>query len=140
MQVKLFICVHCIHELHWICETNQGNQLSCLLPLILQFPEFIAFFFSRLSWPSVGNPPPVPVRNVLGNLPSFPTHQIGVSLFFSSELFNQVCIFLFLLNFCMFLFGVLLIDYGNDSNRQYVYETEEWRKKNNKIENPFVLS
>ncbi|GMN57707.1 hypothetical protein TIFTF001_026817 [Ficus carica] len=33
-----------------------------------KFPEFIASFFSRLSWPSVGSPPAAPSR---GNLPSF---------------------------------------------------------------------
>ncbi|MFQ6663208.1 hypothetical protein Gotur_030816 [Gossypium turneri] len=32
-----------------------------------KFPEFITSFFSRLSWPSIGNPPTTPARNLAGN-------------------------------------------------------------------------
>ncbi|XP_015866381.1 rhomboid-like protein 20 [Ziziphus jujuba] len=41
-----------------------------------KFPEFVASFFSRLSWPSVGNPPAAPTRNVVGNAPSYTGHQV----------------------------------------------------------------
>ncbi|XP_039045601.1 rhomboid-like protein 20 [Hibiscus syriacus] len=41
-----------------------------------KFPEFIASFFSRLSWPSMENPPTTPARNLAGNAPSYTTHQV----------------------------------------------------------------
>ncbi|KAA3454191.1 ubiquitin-associated domain-containing protein 2-like isoform X1 [Gossypium australe] len=40
-----------------------------------KFPEFITSFFSRLSWPSIGNPPTTPARNLAGNVPSYTTRQ-----------------------------------------------------------------
>lgn len=41
-----------------------------------KFPEFISSFFSRLSLPSVGNPPAAPSRDVRGNTPSFMNRQV----------------------------------------------------------------
>ncbi|MBA0631306.1 hypothetical protein Godav_000189 [Gossypium davidsonii] len=41
-----------------------------------KFPEFITSFFSRLSWPSIGNPPTTPARNLAGNVPSYTTRQV----------------------------------------------------------------
>ncbi|KAL9427839.1 hypothetical protein AB3S75_029927 [Citrus x aurantiifolia] len=40
-----------------------------------KFPEFITSFFSRLSLPSMGNPPAAPSRNVLGSIPSHAGRQ-----------------------------------------------------------------
>lgn len=48
---------------------------------ILQLPEFVTSFFLRLSWPSVGNPPAAPTRNIVGNAPSYTGHQVEVSIF-----------------------------------------------------------
>ena len=58
-------------------------------PFILQFPEFVASFFSRLSWPSVGNPPAAPTRNVVGNAPLYTGHQVEASIFLNY--FSLVC-------------------------------------------------
>ncbi|TYI99224.1 hypothetical protein E1A91_A13G001500v1 [Gossypium mustelinum] len=41
-----------------------------------KFPEFITSFFSRVSWPSIGNPPTTPARNLAGNVPSYTTRQV----------------------------------------------------------------
>ncbi|KAL4324759.1 hypothetical protein GQ457_11G007020 [Hibiscus cannabinus] len=41
-----------------------------------KFPMFISSFFSRLSWPSMGNPPTAPARNLAGNAPSYTTRQV----------------------------------------------------------------
>lgn len=40
-----------------------------------KFPEFITSFFSRLSLPSMGNPPAAPSRNVRGSIPSHAGRQ-----------------------------------------------------------------
>ncbi|CAN4109323.1 unnamed protein product [Withania somnifera] len=61
-----------------------GIIAGCLYRLNLfrirrvKFPEFIASFFARLSWPSVGNipPPSAPARNSPGNVPIFAGRQI----------------------------------------------------------------
>ncbi|KAA8517940.1 hypothetical protein F0562_015414 [Nyssa sinensis] len=43
----------------------------------MKLPEFIASFFYRLSWPSVGSTSPAaPSRNVLGNMPSHTSRQV----------------------------------------------------------------
>jgi hypothetical protein len=41
----------------------------------MKFPEFIASFFSRLSWPSTSSPPLAPSRNIVGSLPPFTNRQ-----------------------------------------------------------------
>jgi len=42
-----------------------------------KFPKFIALFFSRFSWPSVGTTSPVaPSRNVMGNVPSYTGRRV----------------------------------------------------------------
>lgn len=41
-----------------------------------KFPEFITSFFSCVSWPSIGNPPTTPARNLAGNVPSYTTRQV----------------------------------------------------------------
>ncbi|KZV22473.1 Ubiquitin-associated (UBA) protein isoform 1 [Dorcoceras hygrometricum] len=43
----------------------------------MKLPDFVASFFSRLSWPSIGNTSPtVSPRNVLGSAPSAATRQM----------------------------------------------------------------
>ncbi|XP_050245250.1 rhomboid-like protein 20 [Quercus robur] len=41
-----------------------------------KFPEFVTSFFSRLSWPTTGNPPSAPTRNIVGNVPSYAGRQV----------------------------------------------------------------
>ncbi|XP_022746017.1 rhomboid-like protein 20 [Durio zibethinus] len=41
-----------------------------------KFPKFITSFFSRLSWPAMGNPPTAPARSLAGNVPSYTTRQV----------------------------------------------------------------
>ncbi|KAL1291745.1 rhomboid-like protein 20 isoform X1 [Arachis duranensis] len=41
-----------------------------------KFPDFISSFFSRFSLPSMGSPRGPSTRNVAGNVPSYPTHQM----------------------------------------------------------------
>ncbi|XP_020213164.1 rhomboid-like protein 20 [Cajanus cajan] len=41
-----------------------------------KFPELISSFFSRFSLPSMGSPRAAPARNVVRNVPSYPTHQM----------------------------------------------------------------
>ncbi|KAB2608416.1 ubiquitin-associated domain-containing protein 2-like [Pyrus ussuriensis x Pyrus communis] len=41
-----------------------------------KFPEVIASFFSRISWPSMRTPPAAPSRNVVGNAPPFTARQV----------------------------------------------------------------
>ena len=67
--------------------------MMCVPFLNLQFPEFIASFFSRLSLPSVGSTSSaVPTRNVLGNVPSYAAgRQVEASInlnYFSFSLPN----------------------------------------------------
>nr|GMD57801.1 rhomboid-like protein 20 [Ipomoea batatas] len=40
------------------------------------FPDFIASFFSRLSWPSTGSTSSPAPRNALGNVPSYASRQV----------------------------------------------------------------
>jgi hypothetical protein len=47
---------------------------------MLQFPEFVASFFSRLSWPSTGSPPSAPTRNIVGNVPSYAGRRVEASV------------------------------------------------------------
>ncbi|XP_019199657.1 PREDICTED: rhomboid-like protein 20 [Ipomoea nil] len=42
----------------------------------VKFPDFIASFFSRLSWPSTGSTPSPAPRNALGNVPSYASRQV----------------------------------------------------------------
>ncbi|KAM7524421.1 hypothetical protein LguiA_014323 [Lonicera macranthoides] len=43
----------------------------------MKFPEFIASFFSRLSWPSIrSSSPSAPSRNILGNVRPYAVHQV----------------------------------------------------------------
>ncbi|KAK2991452.1 hypothetical protein RJ640_012060 [Escallonia rubra] len=61
-----------------ICGIVAGSlyRLNIFCIRRMKFPEFIASFFSRLSWPSVGSTSPAaPTRNVLGNLPSYAGRQ-----------------------------------------------------------------
>ncbi|KAJ0099326.1 hypothetical protein Patl1_21158 [Pistacia atlantica] len=44
-----------------------------------KFPEFVASFFSRLSWPSVGSSSAAPSRNVVGSVPSYTGRQVEAS-------------------------------------------------------------
>ncbi|XXG52828.1 hypothetical protein AAC387_Pa03g1037 [Persea americana] len=45
----------------------------------IKFPEFMASFFSRLSWPAFrGLPSSASSGNMIGNLPSYPGHQLEV--------------------------------------------------------------
>ncbi|XP_038990815.1 rhomboid-like protein 20 [Hibiscus syriacus] len=52
----------------------QGRSLK--LGLSYQFPVFITSFFSRLSFPSMGNSPTAPARNLAENVPSYTTRQV----------------------------------------------------------------
>lgn len=51
----------------------------CSCDPTLQFPEFIASFFSRISLPSMGSPRAASTRNVAGNVPSYPGRQVEAS-------------------------------------------------------------
>nr|GMD59213.1 rhomboid-like protein 20 [Ipomoea batatas] len=42
----------------------------------VKFPDFIASFFSRLSWPSTGSTSSPAPRNALGNVPSYASRQV----------------------------------------------------------------
>ncbi|KAJ6912591.1 hypothetical protein NC651_015113 [Populus alba x Populus x berolinensis] len=44
-----------------------------------KFPEFIASFFSRLSWPSTGSPRGATSRNVTGSAPSYAGRHVQAS-------------------------------------------------------------
>lgn len=56
----------------WHC-----SYFSCF-----QFPDFIASFFSRLSWPSMGSTAPAaPSRNVPRNIPSYTARQVEASIY-----------------------------------------------------------
>lgn len=47
---------------------------------VLQLPEVIASFFSRLSWPTAGgSPPSASGGNVLGNVPSYRGREVEAS-------------------------------------------------------------
>ncbi|KAK3013993.1 hypothetical protein RJ639_009546 [Escallonia herrerae] len=68
-----------------ICGLVAGSlyRLNIFCIRRMKFPEFIASFFSWLSWPSVGSTSPAaPSRNVLGNLPSYAGRQVEASLLF----------------------------------------------------------
>ncbi|KAL7165844.1 hypothetical protein ACSBR2_036668 [Camellia fascicularis] len=62
-----------------ICGILAGSlyRLNVLHIRRLKLPDFIASFFLRFSWPSVGSTPPAaPSRNVLGNIPSYTARQV----------------------------------------------------------------
>ncbi|XP_027174497.1 rhomboid-like protein 20 isoform X1 [Coffea eugenioides] len=62
-----------------ICGILAGSlyRLNILRIRSMKFPEFIASFFSRLSWPSSGNiPPAAPARNTVGSMPSYAGRQV----------------------------------------------------------------
>nr|GMD51154.1 rhomboid-like protein 20 [Ipomoea batatas] len=44
----------------------------------VKFPDFIASFFSRLSWPSTGSTSSPAPRNALGNVPSYASRQVEI--------------------------------------------------------------
>ncbi|XP_051138901.1 rhomboid-like protein 20 [Andrographis paniculata] len=58
-----------------ICGILAGSlyRLNIFRIRRMKFPDFIASFFSRLSWPTTGSttPPPRPSRNIVGNAPSY---------------------------------------------------------------------
>ncbi|THG00969.1 hypothetical protein TEA_001372 [Camellia sinensis var. sinensis] len=65
-----------------ICGILAGSlyRLNVLHIRRLKLPDFIASFFLRFSWPSVGSTPPAaPSRNVLGNIPSYTARQVEAS-------------------------------------------------------------
>ncbi|KAK4412837.1 Rhomboid-like protein 20 [Sesamum alatum] len=62
-----------------ICGILAGSlyRLNVLRVRRMKFPEFIASFFSRLSWPSMGSTSPTgSSRNVLGNAPPYAVRQM----------------------------------------------------------------
>ncbi|KAH7845279.1 hypothetical protein Vadar_000287 [Vaccinium darrowii] len=62
-----------------ICGILAGSlyRLNVLHIRRLKFPDFIASFFSRLSWPSMGSTAPAaPSRNVPRNIPSYTARQV----------------------------------------------------------------
>ncbi|KAL3533531.1 hypothetical protein ACH5RR_007052 [Cinchona calisaya] len=62
-----------------ICGILAGTlyHLNVLRARRMKFPEFIASFFSRLSWPSTGNrSPAAPARNTPANMPSYAGRQV----------------------------------------------------------------
>ncbi|OMO72934.1 hypothetical protein CCACVL1_17507 [Corchorus capsularis] len=60
-----------------ICGILAGSlyRLNIFRIRRVKFPEFVATFFSRLSWPSAGTPPTAPARNLAGNVP-YTTRQV----------------------------------------------------------------
>ncbi|WJX78191.1 Rhomboid-like protein 20, variant 2 [Trifolium repens] len=70
---------------HWkksvlpgICGILAGSlyRLNVFYIRKAKFPEFISSFFARISLPSIGGPRTTPIRNVTGNVPSFPGRQM----------------------------------------------------------------
>ncbi|KAL2226052.1 rhomboid-like protein 20 [Sesamum indicum] len=62
-----------------ICGILAGSlyRLNVLRVRRIKFPEFIASFFSRLSWPSMGSTSPTgSSRNLLGNAPPYAVRQM----------------------------------------------------------------
>ncbi|KAL0404802.1 UNVERIFIED_CONTAM: Rhomboid-like protein 20 [Sesamum radiatum] len=62
-----------------ICGILAGSlyRLNVLRVRRIKFPEFIASFFSRLSWPSRGSTSPTgSSRNLLGNAPPYAVRQM----------------------------------------------------------------
>ncbi|KAM1333273.1 hypothetical protein ACFX2I_009220 [Malus domestica] len=59
-----------------ICGSLYHLNVFCIRKA--KFPEFIASFLSRLSWPSMGTPPAAPSRNVVGNAPPFTAPQRNI--------------------------------------------------------------
>ncbi|KAL3534665.1 hypothetical protein ACH5RR_003126 [Cinchona calisaya] len=62
-----------------ICGIVAGSlyRLNFLHIRRMKFPEFIASFFYRLSWPSMGSTSPAtPARNTVGNMPSYAGRQV----------------------------------------------------------------
>ncbi|KAI3444320.1 hypothetical protein Pfo_000985 [Paulownia fortunei] len=62
-----------------ICGILAGSlyRLNVFRVRRMKFPEFIASFFSRLSWPSMGNTSPTgSSRNVLGSAPPYAGRQM----------------------------------------------------------------
>ncbi|KAF9593755.1 hypothetical protein IFM89_024923 [Coptis chinensis] len=46
----------------------------------IKFPEFVSSFVSRLSWPTLGgSSPPASGGNVIGNIPSYTSHEVEAS-------------------------------------------------------------
>lgn len=64
-----------------ICGALGGSlyRLNVLGVRRIKFPEFVASFFSRLSWPSLGgSSSTVSGSNTIGNVPSYPGRQLEV--------------------------------------------------------------
>ncbi|KAG8471357.1 hypothetical protein CXB51_036971 [Gossypium anomalum] len=74
--------VFCINPLMNGPELGSSvGEFSWIIDSIdVEFPEFITSFFLRLSWPSIGNPPTTPARNLAGNAPSYTTRQVEAIL------------------------------------------------------------
>lgn len=63
-----------------ICGVLSGSlyRLNVLGIRRIKFPEFVTSFFSRLSWPAFRGLPSSSSGNMIGNLPSYPGHQLEV--------------------------------------------------------------
>lgn len=58
---------------------------------VLQFPELIASFFSRLNLPTMGSLPAAPTRIVAGSVPSFTARQVEVLLQYYTKFNTYNC-------------------------------------------------
>jgi hypothetical protein len=85
LKLKL-IKVVCDCACFFLCYSSLNLLLHSFH--MLQIPEFVTSFFSRLSWPTMGSPPSAPTRNIVGNAPSYAGRRVEASVLLNA--FNQI--------------------------------------------------
>ena len=89
-EVQLFVLAHFYFP--WLTLLEPSRLIFCDIIKVMhdcenyvscfQFPDFIASFFSRLSWPSRGSTvSAAPSRNVPRNIPSHTGRRVEASIF-----------------------------------------------------------